>query len=145
MLIAHAGDRTMPDSYRYDPLDTRPAANQINPRADYYLDQRESLDLLGQGVVYHTAPFTAATEVTGIPRLTVWLETDVPDTDLEMTVDEVRTDGSVIRLSNEMMRLRYRESLREARPMKPGVAEKVTFDHGMFFSREIAAGAGSAW
>ena len=132
---------TEPDSYRYDPLDTRPAANQISPRADYYLDQREAQDLHGQGVVYHTAPFTQATEITGVPKLTVWLSMDVPDTDIEMTVDEVRADGSTIRLSNEMMRMRWRESLTSPKPMPIGVPTRVTFEKGMLFSREIAAGS----
>jgi len=130
-----------PDSYRYDPLDTRPAAREVNPRADYHMDQRGVFDLFGQGVVYHTAPFTKATEITGIPKLTVWLSMDVPDTDVEITLDEVRADGSAIRLSDDWIRARYRESLREAKPMTPGAVTRFVFENGMLFSREIAVGS----
>ena len=41
------------------------------------------MNLCRGGAVYHTEPFLEATEATGFARLTLWLQMDVPDTELE--------------------------------------------------------------
>ena len=66
---------------------------------------------------------------------------DVPDTDLEAALYEILPDGGSVYLTGATMRARYRESLREAKPVPAGKAEKYDFDNFTFFSRRIAKGS----
>jgi putative CocE/NonD family hydrolase len=132
---------TEPDRYIYDPLDTRPAEIEREAVEENFTDQRADLDLRGNGLVYHSAPFEEATEITGYVKLVAWLELDVPDTDFQVTVSEVLPDGSTVLLAHDLMRARYRESLREPRLAEPGRVERYVFDGFTFISREIAPGS----
>jgi predicted acyl esterase len=99
------------------------------------------MNLFGNGAIYHGDPFPEATELTGFAKLTVWLSMDVPDTDLEVALYEILPDGASVFLSGATMRARYRESLREARPVPSGKPEKYVFDNFTFFSRRVAKGS----
>ena len=66
---------------------------------------------------------------------------DVPDTDLDADLYEVLPDGSSVALTSASMRARYRESLREEKPVPAGKIEKYVFDNFTFFSRQIAKGS----
>src|SRR6266705_1258017 len=123
------------DSWTYDPLDTRPGAAEPEDDPNPLTSQRAAMNLFGEGAVYHSEPFEEATEVTGFAKLTLWLKMDVPDTDLEADLFEILPDGGSVTLTSATMRARYRESLREAKPVSAGVAEKYVFDNFTFFSR----------
>jgi uncharacterized protein len=129
------------DSWKYDPLDTRPAANELDDEPAAYTTQRGMMDLYGNGVIYHTVAFTEPEEITGFPKLTLWLSMDVPDTDLEAALYEILPDGSAVQLSSSVIRARYRESLRAEKPVPSGKAEKYVFDQFSFFSRRIGKGS----
>src|SRR6266581_2666191 len=129
------------DSWTYDPLDTRPGAAEPEDDPNPLTSQRAAMNLFGEGAVYHSEPFEEATEVTGFAKLTLWLKMDVPDTDLEADLFEILADGGSVMLTSATMRARYRESLREAKPVSAGVAEKYVFDNFTFFSRQIAKGS----
>ena len=129
------------DSWTYDPLDTRPGAAEPEDDPSQLTSQRGAMNLFGEGVVYHSEPFAEAIEITGFAKLTVWLKMDVPDTDLEADLFEILPDGGSVSLSSATMRARYRESLREAKPVPSGVLEKYVFDNFTFFSRRIAKGS----
>jgi uncharacterized protein len=136
-----AGGGAGTDSWTYDPLDTRPGAAEPEDDPSYLASQRGAMNLYGEGVMYHSAPFAEATEVTGFAKLTLWLKMDVPDTDLEADLFEVLPEGGAVELTSASMRARYRESLREAKPVPAGAPEKYAFDNFMFFSRRIAKGS----
>jgi putative CocE/NonD family hydrolase len=129
------------DSWKYDPLDTRPAANELDDEPAAYTTQRGMMDLYGNGVIYHTEAFAAAEEISGFPKLTLWLSMDVPDTDLEAALYEILPDGSAVQLSSSVIRARYRESLRAGKLVPPGKVEKYVFDQFSFFSRRIGKGS----
>ena len=129
------------DSWTYDPLDTRPGAAESGDDASPLTSQRGAMNLFGGGVVYHSEPFAEATEITGFVKLTLWLKMDVPDTDLEADLFEILPDGGSVSLTGASMRARYRESLREAKPVPAGATEKYVFDNFTFFSRRIAKGS----
>jgi hypothetical protein len=99
------------------------------------------LNLFGEGVVYHSEPFAEATEISGFAKLTAWLMMDVADTDLEADLYEILRDGGSVALTSAAMRARYRESLREAKPVGAGKVEKYVFNDFTFFSRRIAKGS----
>jgi predicted acyl esterase len=50
-------------------------------------------------------------------------------------------DGGSVQLTGAQMRARYRDSLREPKPVPAGAAEKYVFDNFTFFSRRIAKGS----
>lgn len=132
---------SLKDSYVYDPLDLRPGARELTASANYLTDQADLQDTFGNGLIYHTAPFPAATEITGQLKLTVWLSMDVPDTDIQATVYEILPDGRSIRLTQDRMRARYRTSFTTGTLVRPGVAERYDFEGFTFFSRQIAKGS----
>ncbi len=129
------------DSWTYDPLDTRPASAESEDEGNSLTSQRGVVNLFGEGVIYHSEIFSEDTEIAGFPKLTVWLKMDVPDTDLEADLYEVLPEGGSVALTSASMRARYRESLREAKPVAAGQIEKYVFDNFTFFARRIAKGS----
>jgi putative CocE/NonD family hydrolase len=129
------------DRWNYDPLDTRPGAAELDEDPNNLISQRALMNLFGNGAIYHGDPFPEATELTGFAKLTLWLSMDVPDTDLEVALYEILPDGGSVFLSGATMRARYRESLREAKPVPSGKPEKYVFDNFTFFSRRVAKGS----
>ncbi len=129
------------DKWTYDPLDTRPGAAEPDEDDANLVSQRSVMNLFGNGAIYHSEAFPEATEVTGFPRLTVWLSMDVPDTDLEVALFEILPDGGSVLLSGATMRARYRESLRQEKLVPIGKPEKYVFDNFLFFSRRVAKGS----
>ena len=134
-------DGAAADHYVYDPLDTRYGALERTDAESSYLSQRHALNLFGDGVVYHTEPFEEETEVSGYLKLSVWLEMDVPDTDLAASVYEILPDGTSIPLTDAALRARYRDSLREAKLVPAGEIVRYTFDNFTWFSRRIGKGS----
>jgi putative CocE/NonD family hydrolase len=130
-----------PDRYTYDPLDTHPADVERAVGEDYLTDQRAALNLFGNGVVYHSGPFGEATELSGRIKLVCWLALDVPDTDFEATVSEIRPDGTGVLLTQALMRARYRDSLRQEVLVKPGEINRYEFTSFTWFSRLIGKGS----
>jgi len=133
--------KSEPDKYTYDPLDTRPAEFEREENKNYITDQRYALNLFGNGLVYHSEPFTENTEVSGYLKFVAWIAIDVPDTDFGVTVYEIMLDGTSIALIRDQIRARYRESLRQEKLVKPGEINRYEFNGFWFFSRRIAKGS----
>ena len=129
------------DQYTYDPLDARPAEFEREEVKDYIVDQRYALNLFGSGLIYHSEPFEAATEITGYIKLVAWMSLDVPDTDFAVEVYEIMPSGMSILLTQDALRARYRESLKEARPVTPGQVNRYEFGAFPYFSRRMAKGS----
>jgi putative CocE/NonD family hydrolase len=130
-----------PDSYVYDPLDTSPAEWQSIDVPNGLTDQRDTLNSSGKILVYHTAPFAADTDIAGFFKLSAWISLDQPDTDLVASISEIKSDGSSVALSDDLLRARYRKSFRNAELVKPGAVERYDFDHFTFQARRIAKGS----
>jgi uncharacterized protein len=130
-----------PDSYIYDPLDTRPAELERHKIEDYLIDQRYAHNLYGNGLVYHSQAFQEDMEITGYVRFVAWIALDVPDTDFEVTLSEILLDGAHITLTQDRLRARYRESLRQEKLIVPGEINRFEFAGFTFFSRQIAKGS----
>lgn len=130
-----------PGCFTYDPMDHRFYELEKDAITDYLTQQRYALNLFGNGLVYHSLPFTEDTEITGTPRFTATIAMDVPDTDFSVTLSEVLPDGSHILLSSDVIRARFRESVREEQLVRPGIPERYLFDQFTFFSRRIVKGS----
>jgi len=129
------------DSYVYDPLDTRIADFEQEEIKNPYTDQRYVLNLFGAGLVYHSQPFEEPVEISGCPRLQVWLSMDVPDTDFHALLYEIQPDGTSILLTDAQMRARYRQSLRKASLVPLGEIICYDLSNFQFFSRRVAKGS----
>ena len=140
-LVEQRPGESLPDQYVYDPLDLRYASLEGERVKNYLTDQRYALNLFGAGLVYHSAPFEEAVELSGFIRLVVWFELDVPDTDFWVRVSEIKLDGSHILLTEDLLRARYRASLREQSLAVPGEISRYQFDGFTFTSRLITEGS----
>jgi hypothetical protein len=129
------------DHYVYDPLDTRPGELDREEFSGGLVDQRGVVNLFGNGLVYHSEPFNEDTEVTGALKFVAWMAMDVPDTDFQVFVYEILRDGTSVQLTSDMMRARYRESLKVEKLVKPGEINQYEFDGFTFFSRRISKGS----
>ena len=132
---------SQPDRYVYDPLDTRPEELEREEIKDYLTDQRYSLNLFGNGLVYHSSPFDEDTEISGYVKLILWIALDVPDTDFWATVSEITPDGKYIRLTEDLLRARYRESLRQEKLITPEEINRYEFTGFTFFSKRVLKGS----
>jgi len=132
------------DQFVNDPLDTRRGENVegVEPNEKTAgIDQRFALCIGNDGLVYHTEPLPNETPLIGCAKLTVWVSIDTPDTDLQADLYEIQPDGMSIALWSDIRRLRYRESLREAKLVKPGEIVKCEFAPGLFVARRLMKGS----
>src|SRR6202046_3356667 len=143
----------LPDHFTYDPMHPTPsyggnvccAANTI-PGNGGALDQRkmeERQDIL----VYTSEPLTEGIEVSGPITATLYVSSDVKDTDVTVKVIDVLPDGTAYNLDETIQRLRYRDGDDHTVWMEKDKVYKVTlspmntsnfFDAGHRIRIEIA-------
>jgi putative CocE/NonD family hydrolase len=133
-----------PGEFVNDPLDTHRGeeVEGAEPKEKTaVVDQSFALCIGKDGLVYHTDPLPKETPLIGCPKVSLWVSIDTPDTDLQTDLYEIQPDGTSIALWNDIRRLRYRESLREAKLVKPGEIVKCDFDPGLFVARRLMKGS----
>lgn len=140
-LVPQPPATSEPDHYVYDPRDISLAELECDVGPWTWTDQRMTHASIGKQLVYHGAPLEADTEISGFFKLTVWMSIDQPDTDFSVSVYEVALDGSVIRLADDSLRARYRESLREPKLIRTTEPLRYDFERFMFVSRQLKAGS----
>jgi hypothetical protein len=128
-LKAPSVDR--PDRFSYDPMNPVPThggyrvTNNVGG-VDGSYDQRkveERPDVL----VYTTAPFKEGLEVTGTMTPTLYVSSDVKDTDFTVKVIDVYPDGRAFTLDESIQRMRYRDGYDKPLVwMESGKVYKVT-------------------
>jgi uncharacterized protein len=132
------------DTFIYDPLDTTrgDTVDGTDPKEKTAgIDQTYALSIGKDGLVYHTDPLPTETPFIGCPAVALWLSIDTPDVDLSAQLYEVQLDGTSIVLWSDIRRLRYRESLREAKLVKPGEIVRCDFNPGLFVARRLMQGS----
>jgi uncharacterized protein len=132
------------DTFTYDPLDTTRGeiVEGIDPKEKTAgVDQTYALSIGDDGLVYHTDRLPNETPLVGCPQLTLWVSIDTRDTDLSADLYEIQPDGTSIAIWSDVRRLRYRESLREAKLVKPGEVVKCEFNPGLFVARRLMKGS----
>jgi len=132
------------DEYINDPLDIHRGVDieGVEPNEKTgNVDQRFALCIGPDGLVYHSEPLAKETPLIGCPKVSLWVSIDTQDTDLEADLYEIQPDGTSISLWSDIRRLRYRESLREAKLVKPGEIVKCNFDPGLFVARRLMKGS----
>lgn len=130
-----------PDRYVYDPRDTSIADVEVDVDPDSLTDQRMTYAMSGRQLIYHTAPFEQATQISGFFRLSAWIAIDQPDTDFRVQIAEVAADGTCVLLTTAIMRARDRKSLRSPELIDTEAALLYEFKHFNFVSREVKRGS----
>ena len=129
------------DRYVYDPRDDAFAKLEADAPENFLSDQRLLYGITGKQLIYHSAPFERDTEVSGFFKLSAWIAIDQPDTDFAVNVYEIRIDGSSIPLTADVIRARYRESLREPKLIATKAPLRYDFERFPFVSQEIKKGS----
>jgi hypothetical protein len=124
LLVSQPG-KFAADRYIHDPRDPI--------RADATIDGRKVLRFGPQDVTkqlqrrdvltYSTEPLQEALTLLGNASLSLYVETDVPDTDFMALLEDVAPDGSAVRLGSGwagVLRTRYRNGPARLETMRPG-------------------------
>ncbi|HEX2347715.1 MAG TPA: CocE/NonD family hydrolase [Ktedonobacterales bacterium] len=116
------------DSYRYDPARPTPfiteaTSSQVGGPDDYAAVQRRD-DLL----VYRTEPLSEDIEVTGPISMELYAASSAPDTDFMAMLLDVAPSGFTQRLTDGMVRARFREGMANPSPITPGAVYRYTID-----------------
>lgn len=88
-------------------------------------------------VFFQSAPFAEDTEISGIPAMRLWISSDVPDADLEVTLYEVRPDGTAVLLSGVGQRLRYANNPQEEHLLPINTPVELDLREFNFVSQKI--------
>ena len=142
--LTESRSTTSTDKFSYNPLDTHRGefVEGVEPKEKTAaIDQTFALSIGGDGLVYHTDPLSNETPLIGCPAVTLWVSIDTPDVDLECDLYEIQPDGISIALWTDLRRLRYRESLREAKFVQPGQIVRCDFNPGLFVARRVMKGS----
>lgn len=130
-----------PDHFISDPHDTSLAEIEYGGDPSALTDQRLVYAQRGHELVYHTAPFEKDTEVSGFFKLSAWIAIDQPDADLQVHVYEIGADGSSVALTSDLIRARYRDSLRDPKLVQTKAPLRYDFERFTFVSRLIRKGS----
>ncbi|MGB9505732.1 MAG: CocE/NonD family hydrolase, partial [Candidatus Acidiferrum sp.] len=90
-------------------------------------DQR-SIENREDVLIYSTPPLAHDLEVTGPIRLELYASSSAIDTDFAGKLVDVAPDGTVINLTEGILRAKYRDSQVTATPLKPGTVYALTLD-----------------
>ncbi len=130
-LAAAAPDSDKPDSFTYDPMNPVLSyggnvcctGNAVSAGA---FDQRR-MEARDDILVYTTEPFKEGTEVSGPITPTLYVSSDVKDTDFTVKVLDVYPDGRAYNLDESIQRMRYRDGYDKPLAwMESGKVYKVT-------------------
>jgi putative CocE/NonD family hydrolase len=119
-----------PDSFTYDPNNPVPSyggnvcctGNAVQGGA---FDQRK-MEARPDILVYSTEPLKDGLEVSGPIEVTLYVSSDVKDTDFTVKLIDVYTDGRAYNLDETIQRVRYRDGYDKQVWMEPGKVYKVS-------------------
>jgi putative CocE/NonD family hydrolase len=117
------------DSYTYDPMNPAPSlGGQVccfNAAVPGSFDQSK-MQARPDVLVYSTEPLRAPVNVTGPIEVTLYLSSDVKDTDLMVKLVDVYPDGKAYNLDEQALRVRWREGWDAPVMMEGGKVYQVT-------------------
>ena len=79
-------------------------------------------------LLFTSAPLDAPLELRGGVRLVCWVAAETADSDVVARLCDVHPDGASYNVVDGILRLRFRDSLAEPRPMPRGEPVRVTVD-----------------
>ena len=121
-LGSAAPSTTGADSYRYDPShqhDTTIPGGGQTPTWAKLPDFTWNAPAAGTALAYQTAALDHDTTVIGNASVDLWLKSTAPDTDIQVTITEVRPDGKETYVQNGWLRASDRALAPDAKPLRP--------------------------
>ncbi len=123
------GKEDKPDAYTYDPANPVPSyggnvcctGNAIEGGS---FDQRE-MEARNDILVYTSEPLKEGVEVSGFVETTLYVSSDVKDTDFTVKLIDVYPDGRAYNLDETIQRARYREGYDKEVFMEEGEVYKI--------------------
>jgi len=86
------------------------------------------IELRDDILVYTSEPLSKPVEMTGRMKARIWVSTDVPDTDLNVTIVDVHPDGRAFPIQESLLRLRYRDGFDRPKMMETGKIYPIDLD-----------------
>lgn len=130
-----------PDRFEYDPIENTPG-NSLgiwDPWVDTLTDQTEAMS--EGNLIYHSPRLPEELEVSGFVEFHAYVSLNVPDTDIQAILYEIKPNGESIFLNYSIVRARYRNSISKPELVKPGEINLYKFDNFDFFSRMLGKGS----
>jgi putative CocE/NonD family hydrolase len=145
--VFHSGtlSRSVPtspgtDAFVYDPLEEPASPAAVASATSSYAGSGLAF-VPGPKAIYHSPPLEDSLTISGYPTLELYLELDVPDTDLLAGLYEVRRDGTTILLGQSELRARHRNGVDRSELVTPGTVEMYSFDRFYYLSRTLREGS----
>ncbi|HVJ97738.1 MAG TPA: CocE/NonD family hydrolase, partial [Acidimicrobiia bacterium] len=138
------GDGKSSTAYVYDPA-AKPATNYHGSTSDIWAAHPEfdwRVLPTGKALAFDSAPLTERQVVAGPGSVDLWLRSSAVDTDLEVTVSELRPDGQEMYVQNGWLRASHRAETSASTDLEPkhphteAVAEPLLA--GEFVSARVA-------
>ncbi|MCX2743093.1 CocE/NonD family hydrolase [Mangrovivirga sp. M17] len=128
-LLESAPSKDHPDTYTYDPMNPVPSyggnvcctGNAVKGGA---FDQ-QVMETRNDILVYTTPALEKGVEISGFIESSLYLSSDVKDTDLTIKIIDVYPDGTAYNLDETIQRVRYREGYDKEVFMEEGKVYKV--------------------
>ena len=128
-LLRRKAAKDAPDSFTYDPMNPVPSVggnvccmgNALDGGA---FDQQE-VEKRSDVLVYSTPPLKEGVEVSGFIESTLYVSSDVKDTDFTIKLIDVHPDGTAYNLDETIQRARYREGYDKEVFMEKGKVYKI--------------------
>ena len=116
-------------TFTFDPADPYPTLGGRNltlaPRGPM---NQNKLEARKDALLFTSAPLDAPLEVTGRVQAAIWVSSSAKDTDLAVFLCDVYPDGKSYPMAVGHLRLRYRESLSQPKPLEPNQPCEVMVD-----------------
>lgn len=132
VLSLEMPEQDQPDSFTYDPMDPVPSyggnvcctGNAVKGGAfdQQVMEEREDI------LVYTSEPLQDGVEVSGFIEVTLFVSSDVKDTDFTVKLIDVYPDGRAYNLDETIQRVRYRE----------GYDKEVFMEEGQVYKLELS-------
>ena len=120
------------DQFTYDPANPVPSVSSRTAGARGGLPQgsvdNRKLEERADVLVYTSQPLREGLEITGPVTATVYLSTDVVDTDVSVKLLDVYPDGRAHNITEGIARAKYRNSYSNPELMKPGQVYKIAVE-----------------
>jgi uncharacterized protein len=125
-LTTTAPARAGMDGFTYDPMNPRPSkGGQAYPTERAGAEDQAAIEMRQDVLVYTTPPLTQMLEVTGDIKVTLYLSSDVKDTDLMVKLVDVYPDNHAYNLDEGVQRVRWRDGYDKPAFMERGKVYKV--------------------
>lgn len=121
------------ESYRYDPGDPFPSRGggiccTGNPKDLPGIFDQHDLEARRDLLVYSTPVLGSAVTIAGPVRVSLYVSSDVTDTDFAAKLLDVDEAGRAWNVANGILRMRYRDGLATSTRMRPGAVYRVTLN-----------------